>query len=71
MIHWTFILIALLVGFFLGIFMVALLRASESYSDDDLPAAKLYRDKHGNLIRDDGRHIQQYDPESGEWKTLN
>lgn len=70
MIHWTFILIALLVGFFLGFFIVSALSANDP-DDDDLPPVKIYRDKHGNLIRDDGRHIQQYDPESGEWKTLN
>ena len=69
MIHWTFILIALLVGFFLGFFIAAALSANDPY--DDLQPTKLYRDKHGNLIRDDGRHIQQYDPESGEWITLN
>lgn len=69
MIHWTFILIALLVGFFLGFFIASALSANDP--DDDLQPTKLYRDKHGNLIRDDGRHIQQYDPESGEWKTLN
>lgn len=69
MIHWTFILIALLVGFFLGFFIASALSAN--YPDDDFRPTELYRDKHGNLIRDDGRHIQQYDPESGEWKTLN
>ena len=70
MIHWTFILIALLVGFFLGFFIASDLSANDP-NDDDLPPVKIYRDKHGNLIRDDGRHIQQYDPESGEWITLN
>ena len=70
MIHWTFILIALFVGFFLGFFIASALSANDP-CDDDLPPVKIYRDKHGNLIRDDGRHIQQYDPESGEWKTLN
>ena len=70
MIHWTFILIALLIGFFLGFFIASALSANDPY-DDDLPPVKIYRDKHGNLIRDDGRHIQQYDPESGEGKTLN
>ena len=70
MIHWTFILIALLIGFFLGFFIASALSANDP-DDDDMPPVKIYRDKHGNLIRDDGRHIQQYDPESGEWKTLN
>lgn len=69
MIHWTFILIALLVGFFLGFFIASALSANDPY--DDFRPTKLYHDKYGNLIMDDGRHIQQYDPESGEWVTLN
>ncbi len=70
MIHWTFILIALFVGFFFGFFIASALSANDP-DGDDLQITKIYREKHGNLIRDDGRHIQQYDPESGEWKTLN
>ena len=55
------------VGFLLGLLTAAMLRANDP--DDNHPV--YYRDKHGTLLRDDGRFIQQYDPESGEWITLN
>lgn len=67
MIHWSFLLITLFLGICGGIFIASLLHAA----DDEQFHTIIYRDKHGILIRDDGRHIQQYDPESGEWKTIN
>ena len=54
-------------GVFLGLLIAALLRAN----DIDEQETVYYRDKHGTLLRDDGKYIQQYDPESGEWITLN
>ena len=62
-----FYILIFFVGFLLGLLTAAMLRAN----DIDEPENVYYRDKNGTLLRDDGRYIQQYDPESGEWITLN
>lgn len=68
MIHWSYLLLVLCLGFLLGFAVAATLRANDDLND---PSYIYYHDKDGILLRDDGKYIQQYDPESGEWITLN
>lgn len=79
MVAWGWLIVVFFFGFVGGMFLTALMKANDPYDgteeaidkDFEIVPAVIMRNEQGQLVKQDKYGIAIYDPETGEWRSLN